>query len=219
MAAKKAPGSQKRRRNTPNGARANYCTSEECRWAAWRLYAEGTFAFNAIARGVNQTHHADNPKCPDGPHDSKWAERAVEDCGRAVYEALEHDGPVQLAKLLQGLQSDQQAQLHFATQAVTSIKVRDENGVDHIEDVPDYGLRSLARTRVTDIRLRMAAALGVVTERKGIEVTGRDGAPVQHQFVVEQFGDDDFGGGNRETMDTGDGTSDGTSDAATTESD
>ena len=52
-------------------------------------------------------------------------------------------------------------------------------------------------------------------ERVAQELTGPNGAPVQHQFVVEQFGDDDFGGGNRETKDTGDGAN----DAATTQSD
>ena len=40
---------------TARGGRANYCTSEDCKWAARRLYAEGNFAFKALARAVKKS--------------------------------------------------------------------------------------------------------------------------------------------------------------------
>ena len=171
---------------TPEG-RGNYCTSEDCKWSAWRLYAEGTFAFKALARAVNNQHHADHPNCPAGPHGVQWAQRAVDYCGRATREALDRGGDVALAVLLQGYQADQQAQLVFATQGMANVKCKvehyGENGKrtlteEKVVQVPDNFLRSLARSRVTDIRAKQAAAVGVVTERKGQELTGPKGGPL-----------------------------------------
>lgn len=183
--ARRKPGDPPKRQRKVRESGPNYCTSAECKWLAWRLYCEGTFAWKPLARAVNSRQHPEHPRCPNGPHNDHWAEMAVDFCGRATAEALEHDGPVQLAHCLQGCQADLQAQLGFATGANAHVKLRDEEGNESIEEVPDFGLRSLARTRVTDIRLKMAQLLGVVTERKGLEVTGKGGAAIQAEITSD----------------------------------
>jgi hypothetical protein len=169
----------KKGRNTPNGSRENYCTDPECKWEAWRLWAAGCFSFKQVARGVNSARHPDHPQSPDGPHDHHWAERSVDFCGVATREAIDRGGDVALAQLLQGYQADLQAQLGFATTGTLAVKVKQEhygeNGKrtlteESVVQVPDNNLRSLARTRVTEVRSKMAAALGVVTERKGMDL-------------------------------------------------
>lgn len=160
------------RQTTASEGRENYCTSEDCRWLAWRLHAEGNFAFYALARAVNSRQHSDHPRCPDGPHNDHWARRAVDECGAAVAEAIDRGGPVALAQYLQGLQSDLQHQLSIATQGTAAIKVRKGKDTEEVIQVPDNFLRSLARTRVTAIREQMAAGLRVVTKREGRENTG-----------------------------------------------
>lgn len=164
----------------PEG-RPNYCADEDCKWAAWRLYAEGNFSFKQLARIINERHHREHEKCPEGPHGTQWAQRAVDYCGKATREALDRGGDVALGVLLQGYQADLQAQLVFATSATANIKVKGEqygeNGKrtrteETVVQVPDNFLRSLARQRVTDIRAKQAAAVGVVTERKGVDLSG-----------------------------------------------
>jgi hypothetical protein len=186
---------------TAEEGRENYCTSEDCKWLAWRLYSEGNFGFTPLSRAVNQRNHADHERCPEGPHNPHWAERAIDYCGKATAEALDRGGLVALATLLQGYQADAQAQLQFATGATQTVKVKQVAVIDAGEDaegkprmkrvlaeevvqVPDNFLRSLARSRVSELRAKQAAALGVVTERKGVAV-GQDPTldPVQIAVV------------------------------------
>lgn len=71
-----------------------------------------------------------------------------------------------LADYLEGLQDDKRAQLEAAAKAQTLFVTKDGEVVTE----PDWRTRVAARKEVTAIREKIAAAQGVVTERKGTDL-------------------------------------------------
>lgn len=118
-----------------------------CVACAWQLLAEGVYTWRGLARGVNErTGHT---------HDHKWAQRAIRAHSKLMAEAMADPLIDHRAKYIQGLHVD------LAALAVVANNPKTKDGD-----------RIAARKAMVDIREKIAAACGVVTQRKGEEHSG-----------------------------------------------
>ena len=118
---------------------------------AWNLWVGGLRSWSAIGRQVGHT----------APTVRKHVGRYSE----TLAALLNGSEANPLAEYLQGLLQDLQ---HQTTLAGTAVRVAYVKGERLIE--PDHLTRSRARKEVTNIRQLIAAAQGVVTERKGVDL-------------------------------------------------
>jgi len=141
---------------------------EDCCEAAWQALNEGVFTLRGIARWIEaRTGHT---------HTHNWVKAALARHSKLV-ESTVDDGAISArAQYLQGLYTDLVAQNVLAKGA--------EKEADRIR----------ARREMTEIRAKIAAAQGVVTQRAAHEVTGKDGSAVQveakHSGRLELKGDE-----------------------------
>lgn len=141
-----------------------------CVAEAWDLLAQGVYTWRAIARGVNA-----KTGCS---HDHKWAQRAIRTHSQLVAEAMNDPAIDHRAKYIQGLHADLAA---FAVIANAGAKDSD---------------RVAARRSMVDIREKIAAACGVVTQRRGEEVSGANGGPLQVVIADYAASEPDHADGN-----------------------
>jgi len=119
---------------------------EDCCEAAWQALAEGVFTLRGISRWVEARtgHH----------HTHNWVKGALERHSRLVEATVDNGAVSARAQYLQGLYTDLVAQNVLAKGA--------EKEADRIR----------ARREMTEIRAKIAAAQGVVTQRAAHEVSG-----------------------------------------------
>jgi hypothetical protein len=139
---------------------------EDCMAEAWRLMSEGVFTYRAIARGVNE-----KTGCK---HTHEWVKAALARYSKLVGETVDDGALDHRAKYLQGLHADLSAQARIANDP----------------DAANFE-KIAARKAMTEIRQKIAAASGVITERKGVAL-GQDETkgPVQVTVVPVHSADD-----------------------------
>jgi len=118
-----------------------------CIAEAWRLLSEGVYTFRAIARGVRE-----KTGCT---HDDKWVKRALVKHGQLVSETIESGAIDSRAKYLQAI---------YARRAAAARIVNKDNTLD--------SARVAALKVMVDCDEKIAAAEGVVTQRRAEEVRG-----------------------------------------------
>ena len=121
---------------------------EQCRVEAWRLYCEGIYTYRAIARGVNDKTNHD--------HDHHWVKRNLERYSQVIAEIVDNGAIDARAEYLEGLRRDLVAQ------------------AAHEHNPETDPAKITARKAITEIRQKIAAARGVVTERKATTLQGGD---------------------------------------------
>ena len=132
---------------------------ETCVEEAWRLLANGVYSFRAIAKGVNA-----RTGCI---HDGKWVKRVLVRHGGMIEETIESGAIPSRAKYLQALYERRAALAGIAARGPS--KNKDGNLVDlGAKD----GDRIAAYKAMIDCDEKIAAAEGVVTERKGMDLKG-----------------------------------------------
>lgn len=134
---------------------------EACIAEAWRLLSEGVYTFRAIARGVN-----DKTGCS---HTHEWVKAALIRHGKMVAETLESGAIDSRAKYLQAL---------YARRAAAAKIV---NGPQ--EKTRDSDKIAALRVMV-DCDEKIAAAEGVVTERKANQLTDANGDDVVFRVII-----------------------------------
>lgn len=121
---------------------------------AWRMWTGGVRNWSAICREVG--------------HDRETVKKHVCRYSQTLVELLNDKNLNPLAEYLEGLVQDLQAQTGFALTAENTFVTKDGEAVAST----DFRTRVTARKEVTNIRKLMADACGVVTERRGVEVSG-----------------------------------------------
>lgn len=134
---------------------------EACVAEAWRLLSEGVYTFRAISRGVNE-----KTGCK---HDHVWVKKALVKHGAMVAETLESGAIDSRAKYLQAL---------YARRASLAGIARDPEARN--------GDRIAAYSNMVKCDEKIAAAEGVVTERKGTAVYGEAGKPPLRVASIDQ---------------------------------
>jgi len=137
---------------------------------AWEMRLRGHISWAKIAEEVGK--------------DPRTVQSHVEKYSQTM--ARIHDGaevnPV--GEYIDGSFQDLRGQHAIHEEAVATVKVgKGENAT--IIEVPDYRTRSAALKEVHVIRKNIAAARGVVTERKGVEHSGNEENPVVTKHVIE----------------------------------
>lgn len=143
------------RRNAPKedtGVKHEACVAE-----AWRLLSEGVYTFRAIARGVNE-----KTGCS---HTHEWVKRALIRHSKLIEETMESGAIDSRAKYLSALYQRRASAARIANNA---------------------GARDADRLAALRIMLecdeKVAAAEGVVTQRRAEEHSGR----VEHAHAVTE---------------------------------
>lgn len=157
---------------------------------AFGLWANGMKNWCQIAREVG--------------HDRETVKRNVVRYADTLAVLLDGGEVNPLAEYLQGLYHDLAEQLKLAETAVKPIATR-----SGLVDVVDYRARSQARKEATAIRESIAAAQGVVTERKSMALTGPDGGAIQVETRLEHLTDAELAAALAEVAAVDDGSADG----------
>lgn len=150
------PTTDDERQNTPPDANQEDIGNrhEACIAEAWRLLGEGVYTFRAIARGVNE-----KTGCS---HTHEWVKRALVKHGQLIADTLESGAIDSRAKYLNAL---------YARRASANAIARDP--------AAKHSDRVAALRVMLDCDEKIAAAEGVVTQRKAQEHSGPDGGPVR----------------------------------------